>query len=140
VLNAQLQIMVANPAICRMLRTTADALIGRAAAEFLGEVEEFRQALATGGKMVGVERQFPRYDLYVRTLVFPIPEEKIVAGIFVDLTVEWKQERELNRLKQEACAGWWTSATANFTTPRECWNWATFSASLAMVSCMRARA
>ncbi|MEI6197836.1 MAG: hypothetical protein WCS42_26270, partial [Verrucomicrobiota bacterium] len=44
----------------------------------------------------------PRYDLYVRTLIFPIPDEKIAAGIFVDLTTEWKQERELNRLKQEA--------------------------------------
>ena len=102
VLNDQLQIMVANPAICRMLRTTADALISRSAAEFLGEVEEFRQALATGRKKVGMECEFPRYDLYVRTLIFPIPEEKIVAGIFVDLTVEWKQQRELNRLKQEA--------------------------------------
>ena len=85
-----------------MLQTTAEALIGRPAAELLGEVEEFRQALVTGHKVVGVEREYPRYDLYVRTLIFPIPAEKIAAGIFVDLTVEWKQERELHRLKQEA--------------------------------------
>jgi len=102
VLDEQLQIIIVNPAMCRMLRTTAAALIGRPAAELLGEVEEFRQALVTGRKVVGVEREYPRYDLYVRTLIFPIPDEKIAAGIFVDLTVEWKQERELNRLKQEA--------------------------------------
>ena len=52
--------------------------------------------------MVGVEREYPRYDLYVRKLIFPIPDEKIVAGIFVDLTTEWKQEREMHRLKSEA--------------------------------------
>ena len=102
VLDEQLHIIIVNPALCRMLQTTAEALIGRPAAELLGEVEEFRQALVTGHKVVGVEREYPRYDLYVRTLIFPIPAEKIAAGIFVDLTVEWKQERELHRLKQEA--------------------------------------
>lgn len=102
VLNDQLQIIVVNPAICRMLKTAAEGLIGRPAVEWLGEVGEFRQALATGSKMMGLEREYPRYDLYVRALIFPIPDEQIVAGIFVDLTVEWKQKRELDRLKQEA--------------------------------------
>jgi len=102
VLDEQLQIIIVNPAMCRMLRTVADKLIGHPAAEWLGEVGEFREALVTGRKVVGVEREFPRYDLYVRTLIFPIPDEKIAAGIFVDLTAEWKQERELHRLKQEA--------------------------------------
>jgi PAS domain S-box-containing protein len=102
VLDEQLQIIIVNPALCRMLRTTTDALIGQPAAAVLGEVEEFREALATGRKVVGSEREYPRHDLFVRTLIFPIPAEKIVAGIFLDLTAEWKQERELNRLKQEA--------------------------------------
>jgi PAS domain S-box-containing protein len=102
VLDEQLRIIIVNPALCRMLRTTADALVGRPAVEVLGEVEEFRQALATGRKVVGVEREYPQYDLYVRALIFPIPDEKIAAGIFVDLTTDWKHERELNRLKQEA--------------------------------------
>jgi PAS domain S-box-containing protein len=102
VLDEQLNILVVNPAFCRMWRTTADALIGQPGAAVLGELEEFQQALATGRKVMGGEREFPRLDLYVRTLIFPIPAEKIVAGIFVDMTAEWKQERELNRLKQEA--------------------------------------
>ena len=102
VLDEQLNILVANPAFCRMWRTTADALIGQSGAAVLDELEEFRQALATGRKVMGGEREFPKLDLYVRRLIFPIPAEKIVAGIFVDMTAEWKQERELNRLKQEA--------------------------------------
>ncbi len=102
VLDEQLQIIIVNPALCRMWRTTSAALIGQPGAAVLGEVAEFRQALATGRMVMGREREFPDLDLFVRTLIFPIPDEKIVAGIFVDLTTEWKQERELNRLKQEA--------------------------------------
>ena len=102
VLDEQLNIIIVNPALCRMLRSTPEELLGRPAAAVLGEVEEFHQALVTGRKVTGLEREYPRYDLYVRTLIFPIPDEKIAAGIFVDLTTEWKQERELYRLKQEA--------------------------------------
>jgi len=102
VLDESLRVIIVNPAMCRMLRTTAEALSGRPAAEWLGEVDEFRQALETGREVVGVEREYPRYELFVRMLIFPIPEEKIAAGIFVDLTREWKQKRELDRLKHEA--------------------------------------
>jgi PAS domain S-box-containing protein len=102
VVDDRLQIIIVNPALCRMLRTTAEELLGRPAADVLGEVGEFRQALDTGRKVMGAEREYPRYDLYVRTLIFPIPDEQIAAAIFVDLTAEWKQERERLRLKQEA--------------------------------------
>lgn len=102
VLDERLQIVLVNPALCRMLKAETAALIGSDAADILGDVHEFRRALNTGQNVVGVEREYPRYDLYVRKLIFPIPNERIVAGIFVDLTTEWKQERELHRLKAEA--------------------------------------
>lgn len=102
VLDEQMQIVIVNPALSRMLKLEAEALIGRDAREVLDDVSEFRRALKTGQNVVGIEREYPRYDLYVRKLIFPIPDEKIVAGIFVDLTTEWKQERELGRLKAEA--------------------------------------
>jgi len=102
VLDEQMRIVLVNPALCRMLKTEAPVLLGGDATEILGDVGEFRRALKTGQNVVGVEREYPRYDLYVRKLIFPIPDEKIVAGIFVDLTTEWKQERELHRLKAGA--------------------------------------
>jgi PAS domain S-box-containing protein len=102
VLDERMQIVLVNPALCRMLKSETASLIGRDAAGILGDVSEFRRALTSGQAVTGVEREYPRYDLYVRKLIFPIPDEKIVAGIFVDLTTEWKQERELGRLKAEA--------------------------------------
>ena len=91
VLDEQMKIVLVNPALCRMFKTGAD-------------VEEFRRALDERRKITGVEREYPRYDLYVRKVIFPIPDERIVAGIFVDLTTEWRHEQELHRLKQEAIA------------------------------------
>jgi PAS domain S-box-containing protein len=104
VLDEQMKIILVNPALCRMFKTDADTLIGQSAETLLGEVEEFRQALTERRKITGVEREYPRHDLYVRKVIFPIPDERIVAGIFVDLTTEWRHEQELHRLKQEAIA------------------------------------
>jgi len=104
VLDEQMKIILVNPALCRMFKTDADTLIGQSAEALLSEVEEFRQALTERRKIVGVEREYPRHDLYVRKVIFPIPDERIVAGIFVDLTTEWRHEQELHRLKQEAIA------------------------------------
>lgn len=102
VLDERMQIVTVNPAFGKMLKLETEALIGRDAKEVLDDVSEFRRALKTGQNVVGIEREYPRYDLFVRKLIFPIPDERIVAGIFVDLTTEWKQERELGRLKAEA--------------------------------------
>lgn len=102
VLDDQLRVILVNPALCRMLRAGEAELMGRSARDLLGELDEFERALASGRNEVGLEREYPRYDLFVRKLIFPIPDERIVAGIFVDLTPEWKLERERDRLKQEA--------------------------------------
>jgi PAS domain-containing protein len=102
VLDETLTIRLVNPALCRMLRSEPAGLIGRPATELLGNVSEFRTALRTGQRRLSVERAYPQYELFVRKLIFPIPEEHIVAGIFVDLTTEWKQKQELQKLKQEA--------------------------------------
>ena len=42
---------------------------------------------------------YPRYELYARKVIFPVPGEKVVAGIFVDLTREWEQRKELEVLR-----------------------------------------
>lgn len=102
VLDERLDVILVNPALCRMLKADAESLLGRSAADVLGDVTEFQRALTGREKIVGIEREYPRYDLYVRKVIFPIPDENIVAGIFVDLTTEWKHEQELLRLKHEA--------------------------------------
>ena len=38
----------------------------------------------------------------MRKVIFPVPGEKVVACIFVDMTREWKQRLEMKELKRQA--------------------------------------
>lgn len=102
VLDADLRVQLVNAAFCRMFRTHPGALLGSLAADLLDDVSDFRMALAQGSELKPHERAYARHDLYVRKVIFPIPEERIVAGIFVDLTTDWRHRQELGKLKQEA--------------------------------------
>jgi PAS domain-containing protein len=99
VLDDTLRVILVNPAMCQMLKTHRDALLGRKAADLLGNVSDFERAYAEQRQIVGQEVSYPRFDLHVRKLIFPVPNEKVVAGIFVNLTHEWKQRNELEVLR-----------------------------------------
>ncbi len=101
VVDERMVVQVANPAFCRMFRTTADVLVGSDAARLLGDVIHFQQVWETGEALAGVEREYPEYDLYVRKVIFPVREEGVVACIMVDMTHEWKQRNEMLALKRE---------------------------------------
>ncbi len=102
VLDGELNVRVANPALCRMLRSGPEGLVGRAAGELLGDVSDFRRALHDQCEVVGEEVHYPRYDLHVRKVIFPVAEGNVVAGIFVDVTRERKQREELEALRRKA--------------------------------------
>jgi PAS domain S-box-containing protein len=101
VLDELMRIVLVNPALCRMLKLSRNELIGQAAREVLGDVQDFERAYREGTEVLGVERAYPKYDLYVRKVVFPVPSEKVVAGIFVDMTSEWKQSLEMKELRSK---------------------------------------
>lgn len=102
VLDGELKVRVVNPALCRMLKCDAETLVGRPAGELLGDVSDFRRALHEKCEVVGEEVHYPRYDLHVRKVIFPVAEGGVVAGIFVDVTREQKQREELEALRRKA--------------------------------------
>ena len=53
VLDERMQIVLVNPALCRMLKTETASLIGSAAADILGDISEFRRALTSGAERGG---------------------------------------------------------------------------------------
>ncbi|HON57627.1 MAG TPA: hypothetical protein PLJ38_11470, partial [bacterium] len=44
---------------------------------------------------------YPEFKIILREVIFPIPDENIVAGIFVDMTAERSQKIDLQNLKNE---------------------------------------
>jgi PAS domain-containing protein len=105
VLDDVLCLIEVNPALCQMLKSERKHLLGRSAAELLGDVSDFRRAYSEQCEVTGKETSYPRYELYARKVIFPVPGEKVVVGVFVDMTREWKQRNELevlrNRTAQE---------------------------------------
>jgi len=99
VLDDTMRILLVNPAMCQMLKTTRERLLGQPAVDYLNDISDFERAYALQQEVVGQEVSYPRFDLHARKVIFPVPNEKVVAGIFVDLTREWKQQNELEALR-----------------------------------------
>lgn len=102
VLDSEMIVKVVNPALCQMLKTPAEELIGRNAAEFIDDLSDFRTVWETETVMPATEKDYPGYDLHVREVIFPIKDEGVVACIMVNLTHEWHQLNERNEMKRRA--------------------------------------
>lgn len=102
VVDRNMVIHIANPALCQMLQTPVEQLIGANAADYLDDLSDFHEVWDADSGMRAVEREFPRYGIYVREVIFPIRDEGIIACIMVDLTHEWRQKKEMTELKRNA--------------------------------------
>ena len=102
VLDAGLEIVQTNAAFCAMFQTTDAVLHGRPARGLLCDLADFERALEEQVEVLGGEQAYPQYDLYVRKVIFPVPGEGLVAGIFVDMTNAWKQRRDMKELRERA--------------------------------------
>lgn len=102
VLDLDMNIRLVNPSFCKMMHVDGDKVIGCKGADILGGIDDFVRAWNDRIVNRGIEREYPHIPLYVREVIFPIPSEKLVAAILVDLTKEWQQEKELNELRRQA--------------------------------------
>ncbi|MCE5333067.1 MAG: PAS domain-containing protein [Desulfobacteraceae bacterium] len=100
--STDMKVRLANPAFCKMMRVNYNDILGRKGVDILGDVDDFIKVWRTRLVNRGIEREYPHIPLYVRQVIFPISQENLVAAIFVDLTKEWQQEKELAELKREA--------------------------------------
>lgn len=99
--DTDLKIKIVNPAFCTMLGLTSPALIGKQASDFLDDADDFKLVWEKDKVIRAVEKEYSRYGLYVRKVMFPIRNEGIIACIMVDLTHEWQQKNELQRVKHQ---------------------------------------
>ena len=101
VVDADWKIQVVNPAFCSLFKSTPEQLLDQPAADLLGDMSDFQQVRETGEALVGIEKEYPDYDIFLRKVIFPVKEEGMVACIMVDMTREWKQRNEMVALKRE---------------------------------------
>src|SRR5215467_9974227 len=80
VLDHSMRVILVNPAMCQMLKSERHSLIGRNAADLLGDISEFERAYEDQVEILGHETSYPRFDLHARKVIFPVPGAKVVAG------------------------------------------------------------
>lgn len=101
VVGLDMTIQTTNPAFCRMFGVEMAEIIGSNATQLLGDMADFQKVWESGEAEAGIEQEYPEHKLYLRKVIFPVIEEKLVACILVDMTHEWKQRNEMSTLKQE---------------------------------------
>ncbi|MDC0835894.1 Periplasmic [Fe] hydrogenase [Geitlerinema sp. FC II] len=99
--DPEMTIKIVNPAFCKMFGIEQADVIGRSAIDILGNVDRFQKVWKTQNVVRGLEREYPKRKLYVKEVIFSIPEEEIIACILVDMSHEYEQKKELQRLKSD---------------------------------------
>jgi transcriptional regulator of aromatic amino acid metabolism len=101
VVDTSMRVRLVNRAFCNMFNARQELLIGESAMDLLEDVADFHRAWNRNMVIQAKKQYFPQYNLYVRKVIFPIPDEGIIACIMVNLTHEWKQEEEMRHLRQQ---------------------------------------
>jgi PAS domain-containing protein len=100
VVDAAMKIQVVNQSFCRMFVCNEKEILGTDASSLLDDTTDLAKVWETGD-LLNAEREYPKYGLYLRKVIFPVREEGVVACIMVDMTDEWKQRNEMLALKRE---------------------------------------
>jgi len=101
VVDTDLVVRVVNPALCRMFKTTPEVVTGRPVSFLVDDPKDFLAVWEENQPVKAIEKAYPDHDLYVRKVMFPIHDQRIIACIMVDLTQEWRQKNDLAQLRRE---------------------------------------
>lgn len=101
VLDRDYMIRIVNRAFCTLFSLKEDQVMGHSATEVFDDLSDFKTVWEQGDIIKGIERDYPRYGLFLRGIYFPIKEQELVACILVDLTSEHERSEEMRQMKQE---------------------------------------
>ncbi|MBT1247157.1 MULTISPECIES: PAS domain-containing protein [unclassified Thermosipho (in: thermotogales)] len=102
VVDNQLKIVLVNPAFCKMFNVT-DNIIGNNLEEVIGsDISScFKKVLTTNENIVGKQLYFSKQDLITTKVIFRIPDEGLIAGVFTDVTHEEKEREKKEKIMEE---------------------------------------
>lgn len=101
VVNPDLYVTLVNPSFCRMFRMREREIVGFPLDRIMDDAGELREVWERNESRACEGKEYPRHDLFLRRLLFPVRDERIIAGIMVDLTGEWKRMKEIDRIKEQ---------------------------------------
>jgi len=100
--DKETRVRFVNPAFRKMFHCGEVDPLGQPAARFLHS-DCFARAIAVGGNLM-VKEAIPEHDISFRAGLFPIEEESLFCGIFIDISEEEKARRHLRELRAQTLA------------------------------------
>ncbi len=101
VVNPDLHVTLVNPSFCTLFNVREKEVVGLPLSRILDDANEFREVWEKNEARSGEGKEYPRHGLFLRRLLFPVREERIIAGIMVDLTSEWNRRKQVELLKEQ---------------------------------------
>jgi PAS domain S-box-containing protein len=94
-------IRVVNPALCKMLHSTQEDMLGKDVREFLDDISDFEHVMNTNNVILAKEEEYPKYGIVVKKVMFSIKDRDVIGCIMVDITHASEQNAEMRKLKAE---------------------------------------
>ena len=104
VIDQAMIITLVYQAFCKLFRVDRNEIIGQSATVILNDVKDFQKAWEKKQVIRVPETEYSELDMYVKEVIFPIPDEDLIACIMVDITHDIHREKEMMKLKTETLA------------------------------------
>ena len=104
VVDKEMNVKLVNPAFCKMFNIGREEIIGKPVYPILKDVKTFQKAWDNNQVIREAEKQYEQYNLYVKKVIFPIPDQNVIACIMVDITHERQRQKEMVTFKKETVA------------------------------------
>ncbi len=109
VVDTHMNIILVNPAFCKMFNVNQNETIGKPASTILEDLEDFQKVWEKDEVIRGREKRYHLEHhknsetdiLYVKEVIFPIRDQNLIACIMVDITHEWQRKQEMINLRNE---------------------------------------
>ncbi|MHB9130130.1 MAG: [Fe-Fe] hydrogenase large subunit C-terminal domain-containing protein [Armatimonadota bacterium] len=98
VVDGALRVLDANPAFEKMFGQTLSDMIGRPVKVILN-TSGFERVQRTGRPFV--RQELAHGEIIIRELIFPVADEEMIIGLYIDVTEEVGRRKKLQQAKQE---------------------------------------
>lgn len=99
VVDNDFRIIAVNPAAEGMFNFRQSTLLGKEL-DTVMDPSHFRLA-KSNNRLLVKNVSYPQHSLITREIVFPVENQGVIIGIFVDVTEEQRRSQEISRLKEE---------------------------------------
>ncbi|WP_031513645.1 [Fe-Fe] hydrogenase large subunit C-terminal domain-containing protein [Desulfofalx alkaliphila] len=99
IVGQDLTILEMNSAAEKLFKCSGKELVGEKLAKLISPENYVR--VLNNKKMMHISREYPEYGITVNEIIFPVEDQQIVVGIFIDITEERRHHEQFELMKNQ---------------------------------------